>query len=253
MRFHSQNLNEEKGITRSMWRHGRCWWHWKDHNRTIGLEWGFWRKNLSFGIGLADYDHAITANFCIGLVNLYFHYDNYDLYRRIRDAIRRKDQTYGSGRKIGFNWFDGMMMFYIWDDPMESRHDDPWWWHFSFTPRDFFLGKPDYSTEIVRRSRIEISMPEGIYHATTTFEKATWKRPRWPWPVIVMRCEIVPDVPIPFPGKGENSWDCGEDAVHSMTTCASTDQEAASAIINSVLRDRYKYGGGSWRPENVAI
>lgn len=258
MHFHSQNLNEHRGVTGSIWRNGRCWWHWNNihksgrSDRTIGLEWSFWKKRLSFAIGLADYDHALTANFCIGLFNLYFHYDNWNLYTWLRDRTKRKSQTYGSGRIIGFSWFDGLVHIKVWDDPMESRRDDPWWWHLSFFPKDKLLGKTEYTSTMLRKVRLEIPMPEGVYMATATFNKDSWARKRW-WTKTLVRCEVVPDTPIPFPGKGESAWDCGEDAMHSSYFPAVEDHEAVSKVVESVLRSRYRHGGRNWRPEKVKV
>jgi hypothetical protein len=66
-----------------------------------------------------------------------------------------------------------------------------------------------------------------------------------------IRAKITPDTPIPFPGKGENSWDCGEDATHSMTCNATNEQEAVAKLVASVLNDRYRHGGKNWRPAAV--
>jgi hypothetical protein len=252
MFFHSCNENEKPGgIKGSKWRAGRCWLHWSDHHRNVCLEWSFWKPRLSVGIGLADYDHVLAGHFCIGLVNLYWHLDHYPLYQWIRDRIKRPDEKYGNGRTIGFTVFDDAIMIDLWNDPMESRGKDPKWWHIYILPKDVVLGRAKYSERVIRSTRVEVPMPEANYAATVEVQEATWKRPRWPWPHRMVRCEITPDVPIPFPGKGENSWDCGEDATHSMTCAATNEQEAVSALVASVLRDRYRHGGKHWRPKEV--
>jgi hypothetical protein len=217
----------------------------------MGFDWHFFNRRLSIGIGLADYDHALTAHFCIGLINLYWHLDHWPLYQRIRDRIKRKNETYGNGRTIGFSFGEGMLLVDIWNDPMEHRHADPRWWHFAFIPRDFFFGHSVHSERTIRESRVDVPMPERNYPATVRVFESTWKRPRWPWPKRIVRCDITPDTPIPFPGKGENSWDCGEDATHSMTCMASTEYEAVAKLVESVLRDRHRHGGKQWRPAKV--
>ena len=253
MHFHSQNLNERRGggTPGSKFRHGRCWLHFGERS-CLGMEWGFWRPRLSVGVGLATHEEALAWHFCIGLVNLYFHLDYWPLHRWLGEKTKRPDQKYGNGREIGFSIFDGAVMIDLWNDPMETRcKEDPKWWHTYIVVKDVFLGRADYSTRILKTSRVEVPMPEANYSATVKIEEATWKRPRWPWPLRHIRAEITPDVPIPSPGKGENSWDCGEDATHSMTCAATNEQEAVAALVKSVLDDRYRHGGKDWRPANA--
>jgi hypothetical protein len=57
---------------------------------------------------------------------------------------------------------------------------------------------------------------------------------------------------VPTPGKGENSWDCGQDATYGLTCPASTVEEALASLRASVMRDRERYGGKDWKPEAVA-
>lgn len=251
MHFHSQNLNEKPGggtLGSKFW-NGRCWLHFgKDSKYSIGLEWSFLQPRLSIGLDLATHDHAVSWNFCVGLVNLYWHLDYWPLQRWLSNKIKRPDEKYGSGREIGFSIFDGAIAIDLWNDPMEHRGADPKWWHIYIWPKDIILGPAKYSERILRTSRVEVPMPEATYPATVQIQEATWKRPRWPWPLRRIRAEITPDKPIPFPGKGENSWDCGEDATHSMTCGATNEQGAVSALVKSVLDDRYRHGGKMWRP-----
>lgn len=45
-----------------------------------------------------------------------------------------------------------------------------------------------------------------------------------------------------------NSWDCGEDAVYSLTTVAATVPEAIAKLVRSCLESRERHGGPNWRP-----
>ena len=53
---------------------------------------------------------------------------------------------------------------------------------------------------------------------------------------------------LPIPGKGENSWDCGDDAYYSIGTPAATAMEAVEYAADRVLETRRRYGGSSWAP-----
>jgi hypothetical protein len=54
--------------------------------------------------------------------------------------------------------------------------------------------------------------------------------------------------PVPFPGKGENSWDCGEDASYGFGCAAETLEEGIGKFVASKLRDRGRNGGRGWTP-----
>jgi hypothetical protein len=58
--------------------------------------------------------------------------------------------------------------------------------------------------------------------------------------------------PIPHPGKGENSYDCEDDATYSLTTEARNEAEAIGAMVATVMRSRQKYGGLNWQPKQVS-
>ncbi len=117
----------------------------------------------------------------------------------------------------------------------------------NFNPFDFFFGRPKYSDKEIESREIVIPMPEAGYKATAKLFIASWSRPRW-FTKSIQRVSIEIPEGIPFPGKGENSYDCGPDATYSITTgeCNSI-PEGVGKLVASVLRDRVNYGGyGSW-------
>jgi hypothetical protein len=67
-------------------------------------------------------------------------------------------------------------------------------------------------------------------------------RKRW-FTQVNYSAEVEPRTPIPYQGKGENSWDCGEDGLHSMMGPAQNLEEAIAATVRSVLGSRRKYDG----------
>lgn len=100
----------------------------------MGLEWSFFHARLSIGFDLATHDHALAWNFCIGLINLYWHLDYWPLDRWLSNKIKRRGEKYGSGREIGVSVFDGAVMINLWNDPREHRSKDPKWWHIPVEP-----------------------------------------------------------------------------------------------------------------------
>jgi len=124
----------------------------------------------------------------------------------------------------------------------------------AFHPIDFIFGRTTYSEIPISDHKVEIPMPEAVYPATVRLVEAQWRRPRWPFVWYrVRRAEVTPDKGIPFPGKGENSWDCGEDATYSLTCVASTVEESIGKMVESVMRSRLRHGGPKWRPSEASI
>ncbi len=269
MRFHTQNLSERNGrVAGSILRHGRCWFdlihtHWR-------FEWLLFKAaGIGLTLDLADYDEdAIGGHLALGFCALYWGFA-YRPLRRLMERVTSRDKlprTYeirdgegkvstGSywstnGRTIGIRWFEGYLWIDLWYDPMESRSSDPRWWHIAICPVDVLFGRAHYEQRELTKERVIVPMPEGGYAATVEIFESTWKRPRWPgfWRRMV-RSTITPDIPIPFPGKGENAWDCGEDSTHSMTGAYETAFEAAMALSKSVMKDRVRHGGWNYRPE----
>ena len=246
MRFHSQNLHNRHG---SIWTSGRCWWHLTSV-LVLRAEWNLWSKRTVVSLDIATSDDTVVmVSLSPFLFSLWLAVDYYPLHRWIQDRIKPSKETYGNGREIELAWFEGSLRIVLWGDPMSWRAKDPWWIRgVHVNPTDLILGRTTYTESTLSVHAVEIPMPEGVYPGTVRLLEATWRRPRWPFQRLILRAEIVPATPIPFPGKGENSWDCGEDATHSLICEAASDWEAVGALVTSVLRSRYRYGGHTWRP-----
>lgn len=254
MRFNTQNLNDDHGnapMPGSLFSHGRCWWNLTEQLE-CRAEWKCWDWSSSFGVSLdlADGEDAVIGwSVRCGLFALYMNIDHFTAHNWLSHLIKRPTERYGNGREIGISWFMGRLSVKLWADPMDWHSTDPKWWAFSIEPRTLVLGHPRYARSTYDTKCVEIPMPEAIYPARVDFEESVWTFPRWPWPTRRLGCTITPDTPIPCPGKGENSWDCGEDAIHSLSCSATTTHDAVGEIVKSVMRDRHRYGGLAWRPQ----
>jgi hypothetical protein len=165
------------------------------------------------------------------------------VYRRYKLSLPEYDIA-------DLRYHDKAVWWSVWHPKHSWTRGTPRWRHGNFHWVDWLFGKRAYSCETVEGPmRVMVPMPERSYPATATLERATWKRPRWPWPTHVMRVHI--DVLkddgseggyIPEPGKGENSWDCGPDGVFSMTCPARSIEEGVGVLVGSALRTRRRRG-----------
>lgn len=242
MHFHSQNLNDKAGgLQGSMWRHGRCWWSDNDGKQwNARAEWLFGSKHCRVGFEIDDGEDDFSV--CFGLF-FFFHF-------ALSHPWLRRLTRFGK-REVAFRINDWALWWTVWHDDNTWMRTDPWWKHGSFHFIDFIFGSTKYHERDLESKRVEIPMPEGVYPSTITLKESVWRRKRWPfgaWRRMV-RSEVKPDEGIPVPGKGENSWDCGEDAIFGHYGPASTFHDAKISMIDSVLKTRRRYGGENWRPE----
>jgi hypothetical protein len=135
--------------------------------------------------------------------------------------------------------------------------------------RDLVLGKTEYTSKDItqqaeRRQGVRymkvgdemvlgvsavVPMPEGNYPCVVTFSEDSWKRKRLPWPSKVMRrAEVRMLVAIPFPGKGENSWDIDDDALYGLSAAGRSVAEVTAKASASVLRSRERHASRDWTP-----
>ena len=123
-------------------------------------------------------------------------------------------------------------------------------WH----PLDTFFGRTAHSEEVIGTTSTVIPMPEKAYPCTVIMKRETWKRPRLPWASYRhIRAHIECEDGVPHPGKGENSWDCDDDATFGLCCKADTVEEGIGKFVQSVLRDRRRYGGSvNWQQKAAA-
>jgi hypothetical protein len=108
---------------------------------------------------------------------------------------------------------------------------------------DDIFGRAEHSLEKVGPSvRAVACFPEGQYTLTLQRETRTWKRPRWPFPYVRKAVDITLEKPPGFQGKGENSYDCGPDAIYGMSSPGHSYEDAVAAYVKAVLQERAKRG-----------
>lgn len=247
MNWHWQNLNENgSGL-----KYGRAWFHITEH-LVFNPEWNFGSRSRHTGIGVKVGSDDRDIGIFIGVAHLFGVYFNLDGAWPSRWAFGK----YGEQeRSFQLSWFEGRInleLAYDWTEPSynpKDRWNHPGDRHWSISPIDVLLGNPKYFEREIETLPVKIPMPEKIYDGTVRIFESTWTRPRLPWFPKRLRRTTV-DIPngIPFPGKGENSWDCGMDGCYGLTSPAQTPADAVGEVVKSVLHSRERYGGRGWQP-----
>lgn len=244
--WHWQNLNESGRD----WLHGRAWLHIgsraRDGRRCVQASWriGRWR-GLQAMLTRGGCEEDYTVSLGLGFVDLWLILSGFRPY----DALPR---SWGRDTGLSLNEDHLVLMFNCDDSSWSSKTGPAHGWSKSWFLKDVFLGRAKYTRGEGEPVAAVVSMPEGDYPCTVMLRTDRWDRPRWPWPHTVRRADVEMERPIPFPGKGENSWDCGEDGMYSQTAPASSVEEAVAKAREYVLGRRLRYGGRNWTPKEGA-
>jgi len=243
--WHWQNLKKEDHV-RGKLLYGRGWIHHRKSRVVLGADWSIPTTHLHGYIEFNGGDHQIMVSFACGLFALWVHIDGSRLLARL--PVMKPYYP----RKIGWSLFHWSFSWDIWNDDTGWAPRVPRWQHGYFAIPDFLFGRNAYTKVAFKPIPTVIPMPEGDYPATVTFFTQTWKRPRLPWPKSQTGADVDIEGGIPIPGKGENSWDCDEDAYMSIGTSAGTVEEAVQDATTRVNKRRERYGGKNWQPETAA-
>ncbi len=244
--WHFVNDNNKPGDrTGNIARHGRFYLHVR--NQCLHWAWDHWSRfaHVSLEVG-GEYDLIIS----IAMPPVAYWFAIERLPRAVMAALplnwRREEMKYPNPRRIELSLHDAAIWWSIWSDAMEWRANDPKWMSGNWHPLDMFFGRHQHKERTIEEREVSIPMPERGYPARVRMAVETWERPRWPW--WPMRTEIVRahiEIPdgIGMPGKGENSWDVGDDATYGMTCEARNVEDGIGKLVAGVLRDRQRRGG----------
>ena len=221
---------------------GRAWFDWyvRASDRTplkIEVDWVTGRAVWSSGI---SYTRTISGTITLHaalrpLASVYLTVQH--LWPRCHDEPSR---TYSLSLVDGALHYD----FGKPGSDHEWHRDDPlnWMRGCRFLADDIF-GRFTCTTEKIGSPVQAVAcFPEGRYTLTLQRERRTLTRPRWPWPMIRDSVDITLDRPPEFHGKGENSYDCGPDAIYGMSSEGHSYEDAVATYVKAVLRERAKRG-----------
>ena len=256
--MHHQNLNEkwDNGVMTmgSAIINGRAWFKiW----RSFCIEWVCFKwEGLRFSFDTNWSEGEVTFGLSLLFFTLYLVISGIKFATFMRflphrevDLSWKKPPTkeiWPDDREICIYTHDWALWWSLWNPTHEWSSKTPRWRHGSFHLKDFLLGQMKHNPEILEGPKdILIPMPEGCYPGKLKVERRTWTRPRWPWwPLKIVRVsrDIEVEQGIPYSGKGENSWDCGEDGLCGAAFAVETDEEAIGRFAGSVMKTRKRRG-----------
>lgn len=229
-------------------RNGRFFLHFGEF-MVLSWEWNLWSRSCGteVQVGMAD-TYQVMSHVALPPVSLFFTVESHKLFGWL---FRRLIPDYGK-RCTGVAVHDGSIWFDVWSKWGEWSAKDPWWMQFNINPVDVIFGKPAYSERTIKEGiPVEVPMPEKSYPGTVKIFESIWKRPRSPFSTRIVRTTIEVPEGVPFPGKGENSWDCGEDSYSASTSQETTAYGAVAGLVRDVLSRRERDGGKNWRPKEA--
>ena len=169
-------------------------------------------------------------------------------YAALRDWLR----SLGSDRETGVHVYlpsledrDLRVHWRVHSPVMSWSRTTPKWRDGSLNVHDLLLGRIDYSTKTLSEHEVLIPLPERSYRWKVRLQEVRHSRPRWPWDRVtrVADCECLEGEHIPVPGKGENSYDLDDDALHGMGCPAVSVSEAVARVVRNVTETRITRGG----------
>lgn len=255
MRFDYQNLRESEHDKRRYWSYARGWLRFGErwYERRLGqicIEWHVphgSRWGVTFGGGDSSRNFAFTFSLPF-LATMYVTFEN-----AFAKPFIEWDFDRGGDRQISCYFHDWTFRYSLWVGSMASwSRSYPWcrWWRQGSFDFKNLLGKQSYRRwDIGAPIPIQIPLPEGVYQAVAQREGAIWKRPLW---FAHERRFVDVKIPkgLPFAGKGENSYDCGDDGLYGYGVEGDSIEKAIAHGVESVLMSRRRYGHAS--PEAIA-
>lgn len=266
-RFHRHVVAENGG---PLWRHGRAWFSLRGAGRRpsprshmkarqdlgLAFEWRlFPKRGDTFGVGFkmtwgtGGSDTTPDLSLHLGRIG--------DLWILPSGLIphswlerHKPDGTIDwDTRVFSFNVGKDATRWEWWARKNSWSRSDPWWMSQTFDYKQIVFGKNAHTCEVVEEGVTVVPMPEHPYPATWRREIATWRytrplgrlRDRLLGPRSQQSVWLTPGEPVPVPGKGENSWDCDDDAIHGCG--GKSVEDAVANMVRSALSKRQRYGG----------
>lgn len=249
----------------------RKWWYFgKDYRKRVSIEIAGWHSTPHI-ILQADGDEgdimfSLACGFAIYVTFAGFiprsWYPTYE--------SRYSQSRIPESREFSLKIHGGIFWWNFWvSEEWASYSRNKTWRMGTFHFVDLIKGKHDYNKVEASRQQFILPFLEGIYNVEVIKwdRKDSWQR--WPtrkmvtWEVRAGYYDGPPnpcnwkDKGVPVEGKGENSWDCDEDATYSISFPGHPYRkdlripyDAALYFWHSMMKSRERYGSAKWTPKD---
>jgi len=221
----------------------RVWWHFREGSQScIGVE--FYWLSPRFGVSLGTDDEGWNVSLRVPPFALYVSLEGLGLWQPTKVcSANNREFTIPDRREFDFYIADWRVQFTPWGRWGEWASRDPWWIRgVSLDLKDLVLGRITYHAEELALVPCHVPMPEGNYPAIAKVQRVTRGRTRW-----FKRTgkEVDLSIPkgIPYAGKGENSYDCGDDGLFGIG--GNSIDDAIRRAQESVRESRRRHGHAS--------
>jgi hypothetical protein len=188
---------------------------------TLAVSWNLWTHFAHLGVEHDPSEAEVVIMAALPPVALWFSLESWSLLGG------------GDPRELKLSFHDSALWWRVWSDPTSWSEKRLRWRDGNLCLANLFFGQQSFTRiPIGAPVPVVVPMPERSYEGTVQLEELVLRRPRW-FTQRVRSAKVEMREPIPVPGKGENSWDCDEDAIYSQSGPARTVAEAVAGIFES--------------------
>lgn len=245
----------------------RKWWYLGE-NKSITIEIAGWKSAPAISFRADPDERGVTFSISFGFA-VYLSFDGFipRSWYPTEPSTYEPGKRYPVERELSIRIHGGGLWWDFWvSEEWSSWTKNKTWRKGSFQYMDKLKGKHKYEREEVDRRQFLLPFLEGIYNVEVIQWARTDSYPRWPtrrmttWEARAGYYDEKgewKDKPIPVEGKGENSWDCDEDATWSMSFPGppynrevNTPYLAALYFWHSMMKSREQRGSAKWIPKS---
>ncbi|HMJ16608.1 MAG TPA: hypothetical protein VK524_34575 [Polyangiaceae bacterium] len=213
---------------------------------------------LSFRCEGLGGERAMSASLCLPPVALYVSLDTPMLQKlsaRLIPLLPDPAASKYGDRELSLAIHDNALWWRIWTDSGCWSRARPAWRDGCWHPLGHYKLRGEF--EVLEQREVLVPMPERSYRGTAKVLRSRWGFEKLPHAFDKVLTHASVDMhegeQIPHPGKGENSYDCGEDATFGTHGPGRTVEDGVGSLVASVLRSRYRHGGADWTPKPRAV
>ncbi|HMT02299.1 MAG TPA: hypothetical protein PKD00_03165 [Burkholderiales bacterium] len=241
----------------------RKFFYFGEEGKSISIEICGFNANpaISFYIDGKERDVTFHLGFIIGIYLTFTNFLPKSWYPQ------DKSETYGQlpgERELSIKFHHWYLWWCFWKDNTSWSNTDSKFRSGYIDFAQLIKGKHSCEWNIIEKEMHIISFIEGNYQVEVIKKNRIDKWQRW-FSSKSISYEVKAgyyvdnnwiECPIPIEGKGENSWDCDEDARYSLSMPAKNEEhdiknckQAAMYFEYDIKKDRVRYGGNNWIPQ----